>query len=81
LDAIHLWPSQWPGSSVININTMNALHFAMFRSVTALANTAFYGTDKEYWYDYDFMGVWGDGRPINPASISHDDVLTRALWP
>ena len=72
--ADHTWPPT---------NNMNALHHAWIRTVSALANTAFYGTDKEYWYydDFMFMGVWWDGTAIKPASISHaNDLTNNGFW-
>ena len=77
LDAVHYWPSAWPATSATGNgpalgNNLNALHYAMFRVANSMANTAFYGTDYDNWYDYDFMGIWWDGTPINPATISHE---------
>ena len=81
VDAMHTYVSGWTGSSNPNINALNAQHFAVLRSAAALANTAFYGTDYEYWYGYDFMGVWWDATPINVPFLSSADTLSNSDWP
>ena len=72
--ADHAWPTA---------TTMHALHYAWIRTVSALASTAFYDSGYEYWYYEDFMpmGVWWDGTPIKPASISHaNDLTNNGFW-
>jgi len=82
LDAVHYWPGAWPATSATGNgptlgDNLNALHQAVFRVANAMANTAFCGTDYESWYDYSFMGIWWDGTPINPATMSHEAGMPR----
>jgi len=82
VDAMHIWPSSWPTvRKSPNHETMNALHYALLSSITAVARTAFYGEDYEIWYDNSFIGEWPDGTPINPPFIWHGDTLRNNEWP
>jgi len=92
VNAGHTWPSNWPfgnpyalgtnaTGSTPNLANLNALHFAMFRTIIALANTAFFGVDQYYWQEFDHMGIWWDGTPINTPFVFYDDHLENAIWP
>jgi len=83
INANHAWPANWPATgNIINDGTMNALHFAMLRSVTSLANTRFFGTDDfdNYLNEGGLMGFWWDGVPIRSATLSREADMQRDYY-